>query len=147
MNRRAEVTVMSISEQEQRALRSIEDDLAGVVPELAAKLAIFERLTSGEEMPPGERLRRPARAPADRVPAAPSPAPAPSPGPFQVQRTLRMRVRWRLLWLVLTVALQAVAVTFGHGARKSSCPVPRAAACRPVHAPSPGHAAAGQGRR
>jgi hypothetical protein len=66
---------MSISEREQQALDSIEEDLAGSVPELAAKLAVFTRLTAGEAMPPRERVWRPARV----SPARPATASA-SPG-------------------------------------------------------------------
>ena len=38
---------MSISEHEQQTLGFIEEELAGSVPELAAKLAVFTRLTLG----------------------------------------------------------------------------------------------------
>jgi hypothetical protein len=129
---------MSISEQEQQALKSIEDDLAGAGPELAAKLGIFERLASGEEMPSRERLRRPARAPAVRAPAARPPEPDSSPGSVRVAQILRRRVTWRLLWLVLTVALLALALTFSHGTRKNVCTVSWTAACRVAHASAPG---------
>src|SRR5690348_12125317 len=54
---------MSISERERQALGLIEEDLAGSVPELAAKLAVFTRLTAGEAMPPRERVWRPAHTP------------------------------------------------------------------------------------
>jgi len=48
---------MSISEREQQALDLIEEDLAGSGAELAAKLAVFARLTAGEAMPPRESVR------------------------------------------------------------------------------------------
>ena len=59
---------MSISNQGHQALQSIEADLLGSGPELAAKLARFTRLTAGEAMPLRERLGRRAYPP----PAAPA---------------------------------------------------------------------------
>lgn len=50
--------MMSISEHERQGLETIENDLATTGPELAAMLAIFARLTAGEEMPVRERVRR-----------------------------------------------------------------------------------------
>ncbi len=43
--------VMSLTTREQQALDSIKDDLASCDPVLAARLTIFTRLASGEEMP------------------------------------------------------------------------------------------------
>lgn len=54
---------MSISEREQQALDFIEEDLAGSGAELAAKLAVFTRLTAGETMPPRESVRCSASPP------------------------------------------------------------------------------------
>lgn len=54
---------MSISQHEQEVLDSVEGDLIGSGPELAAMLAMFTRLTANEEMPPYERVCRPVRAP------------------------------------------------------------------------------------
>ena len=56
---------MSISQREQETLDDIEHDLAGSGPELASKLAIFVRLTAGEEMPKRERIGRSYRLSAD----------------------------------------------------------------------------------
>lgn len=50
---------MSLSAREQQALAGIEDSLAGSDPGLAARLAIFARLTAGEDMPAQEEI--PAR--------------------------------------------------------------------------------------
>jgi len=61
---------MSISERDQQALDLIEEDLAGSVPELAAKLAVFTRLTADEAMPPRERVWHRARTPAARLASA-----------------------------------------------------------------------------
>ena len=51
----------SLSTQEQQALDSIMDDLAGCDPALVARLAIFTRLASGEEMPARERVQAGSR--------------------------------------------------------------------------------------
>jgi hypothetical protein len=134
---------MSISEREQPALESIENELAGADLELAAKLGIFERLTSGEGMPSRERLGRPARTPAAGASAAHRPEPDFSPGSVRVPRTAGPRVAWRLLWLVLAVGLVALALTFGHGAGKGICTVPWAAACRLAHTSVPGRSGVG----
>jgi hypothetical protein len=55
---------MSLSPREQHALDSIRDRLAGSDPELAALLATFTRLASGEGMP----ARGPVRARKGRHP-------------------------------------------------------------------------------
>jgi Sugar (and other) transporter len=49
---------MSNSDHEQQVLESIEGDLASTGPKLASMLAIFARLTAGEEMPVREKLWR-----------------------------------------------------------------------------------------
>jgi hypothetical protein len=49
---------MSLSAREQHALDSIEAALAGSDPDLALLLATFGRLTSGEEMPVREKIRK-----------------------------------------------------------------------------------------
>ena len=51
---------MSLSAWEQQALDSIKDGLAGSDPTLVARLTIFTRLASDEEMPT-RRRSRPAR--------------------------------------------------------------------------------------
>ena len=55
---------MSLSAWEQNALDSIKDGLASSDPTLAARLTIFARLASGEEMPAREKIpagSRPSR--------------------------------------------------------------------------------------
>jgi len=91
---------MTLSAWEQQALDSIRDGLASSDPTLVARLAVFTRLASGEDMParekiqagPGRALRRPRRRPR------------------------RTRV---LLWLLTTIAMIAIAVFYdrvgGHG--------------------------------
>jgi anti-sigma-K factor RskA len=132
---------MSISEREQQALVSIEEDLAGSVPELAAKLAVFTRLTAGEAMPPRERVWRPART----SPASPATASA-SPGSARAWPGLRRRTVWRLMAVVAVLAILALAFAASHGASHGICTVTGAAACRqaPAHPPGrPGAGAAG----
>ena len=48
---------MSLSAREQNALDSIKDKLASSDPTLVARLTIFTRLATGEEMPARERSR------------------------------------------------------------------------------------------
>jgi hypothetical protein len=54
----AEVIPVSLNAGEQRTLSCIADELAGSAPKLTSMLTVFNRLTSGEEMPdhrqPGE---------------------------------------------------------------------------------------------
>ena len=51
----------SLSTWEQQALDSIKDDLAGCDPALAARLTIFTRLASGEEMPARQNVQAGSR--------------------------------------------------------------------------------------
>ena len=63
---------MSLSAWEQDALDSIKDRLASSDPALVARLTIFARLASGEEMPAGRRSRQArelSRALAREIPA------------------------------------------------------------------------------
>jgi hypothetical protein len=124
---------MSISEREQQALVSIEEDLAGSVPELAAKLAVFTRLAAGEAMPPRERVWRPART----SPARPATASA-SRGSARAWLRLRRRTVWRLMAMVVVLAILALAFATSHGATHDICTVTGAAACRQAPAPPPG---------
>lgn len=129
---------MSISEREQQALVSIEEDLTGSVPELAAKLAVFTRLTAGEAMPPRERVWRSARTP----PANPAPASA-SRGSARAWPRLRRRTVWRLMAIVVVLAIFALAFVASHGASPDICTVTGAAACRQVPAHPPGRPGVG----
>ena len=129
---------MSISEREQQALVSIEKDLAGSVPELAAKLAVFTRLTAGEAMPPRERVRRPART----SPASPATARA-SRGSARAWPRLRRRTGWRLMAMAVVLAILALAFATSHGASHDICTVTGAAACRQAPVPPPGRPGVG----
>lgn len=137
--------MMSISEQEQLALESIENDLASTGPQLASMLTIFARLTAGEEMPARERIRRTAvtHTASTKVPAA----------------GLASRpdgLRWRgarlgawSVWLIVfaaAIASIAVAVTIGARTGKGTCPPWQAAACRQAMAPAPSNGGAAPGR-
>jgi len=57
---------MSLSAWEQQALDSIKDGLAGTDPKLAALLATFDRLASGEGMPAREKVQAGRRRSAHR---------------------------------------------------------------------------------
>ena len=68
-----EVISLSLNAGEQRTLSCIADELAGSAPKLASMLTVFNRLTSGEEMPDhrqpgetGEDQRHRSRAPRRR---------------------------------------------------------------------------------
>jgi hypothetical protein len=95
---------MSLSPREQHALDSIRDRLAGSDPELAALLATFTRLASGEEMP----ARGPVRARQGRHPHR---GKMPRPAHRVYQRLGFHRVAM-LLWVVITIALITTAMAF-----------------------------------
>jgi len=103
---------MSLNAREQQALDSIRDGLASSDPTLVARLALFTRLASGEDMPAREKVQAGTGQAARR------------PG----RGSRRTRVRYPrsglqravlLLWLVTTVVLIVVAVVYdrvgGHG--------------------------------
>lgn len=129
---------MSISEREQQALVFIEEDLAGSVPELAAKLAVFSRLAAGEAMPPRERVWRPARL----SPARPATASAKRRS-ARAWPWLRRRTVWRLMALVVVLAILALAFVSSHGASHGICAVTGTTACRQAPAPPPGRPGVG----
>jgi Protein of unknown function (DUF3040) len=101
---------MSLSAWEQQALDSIKDGLAGSDPALVARLAIFTRLVSGEEMPARERVDAGLGQPARRPPRGRA---------RQVRRMQRTAV---LLWLGITMALIAVALVFNRDGNEVKCP-------------------------
>jgi hypothetical protein len=49
---------VSLDAWEERALKSIADDLAASAPEFASRLLVFNRLTSGEQMPEDPQVMR-----------------------------------------------------------------------------------------
>lgn len=123
---------MSISEHEQQVLESIENDLASAGPKLASMLAIFARLTAGEEMPVREPIRRAVSAPPARVRAD---AVTRGAGPRRIRPQRAGRPVW-MLWFAVAVAIALItlAMTAAGGAGPGACQASRAAACR--HAPA-----------
>jgi hypothetical protein len=110
---------MSLSAWERQALDSIRDGLADSDPQLAALLATFTRLESGEEMPAGEEIptgsRQAARRPRRK-------------GRHRTHRYARRVYRHLgypravvLLWLLISVVLIAVAVVLNAGASHGTC--------------------------
>jgi hypothetical protein len=117
---------MSLGARERHALDSIEHGLAYSDPRLAALLATFARLTSGEDMPARERIETagwPARL-----------WPRPGQGPVPRRRPAHRvghRRGWQamtLVWLVLTVTLATVALAVGHNG-KPACKASWAMVC------------------
>jgi len=114
---------MSLSPREQHTLESIKEALAG--SELAALLATFTRLVSGEEMPAREPVRareqHPRRA---RQPRRPGRARKRRPGREKMRRHAHgvyLRLGFHrvalLLWLVITAALITTAVAFNRSSQ------------------------------
>jgi hypothetical protein len=99
---------MSLSTWEQQALDSMKDDLATCEPALVARLAIFTRLASGEDMPAGEKIHVGSRRKVRHS----------RPGPRHTRRS-HQRLGWRqavlLLWLMTNIALVAIALACSHG--------------------------------
>jgi hypothetical protein len=127
---------MSLSTWEQQALDAMKDDLASCEPALAARLTIFTRLASGEEMPAREKIQAGPRRAVRRS----------GPEPRHTRRAyqrLGVQQAALLLWLVTTVALIAVAVACTRGGSQGTCtrswaPFCTSAASAPD--PGPGHA-------
>ena len=105
---------MSLSTWEQQALDSIKDDLASCDPALVARLTVFTRLASGEEMPAGEKIHVRSRRAVRRS----------RPGPRRTRRGYQrpgLRQAVPLLWLVSTVAVIAIALACNHGGGQGTC--------------------------
>ena len=95
---------MSLSAWEQHVLDSIKDRLASSDPALVARLTIFTRLASDEEMPAREKIQ------AGSVHTG--------------RRSQRLRLQQTvppLLWLVTTIALIAVALVSSRGGSQGTC--------------------------
>jgi hypothetical protein len=133
---------VSVNERERQALGSIEHDLAGSDPALASMLGIFSRLTSGEEMPAGEKIRilrgRPAAYRPRRARRHTRRGIA-----FPQARRLYARAglsqAMLLLWVVISAGLLAVALVLNNSGHKAcirsmgtACPLP-AASSMPMH--------------
>jgi hypothetical protein len=111
---------MSLSPREQDALNSIRKRLAGSDPELAALLATFTRLSSGEEMP----AREPVQARTRRHPPR-----GKMRGPaHRVYQRLGIHRVALLLWLVITIAMITTAMAFDRSSQDGCSWVPISAA-------------------
>ena len=111
---------MSLSAWEQQALDSIKDGLASSDPTLVARLTIFTRLASGEEMPTREKIQVGSREAVRRS----------RPRPVHTGQRLGLRQTVPLLlWLVTTVALIAVALVYNRGGNQGTCTGSRATFC------------------
>ena len=104
---------MSLSSWEQQVLDSIRDHLVSSHPTLAARLAIFTRLASDEEMPAREKIQADSR---------PMPRPRSRPrAACRVYQRLGFQRAALLLWLVTTAALISVALVVSHSGTQSTC--------------------------
>jgi hypothetical protein len=113
--RAAEMAVMSPGGWERQALDSIQSTLGDADPELAALLATFSRLVSGEQMPLHEKVRSALRNPPRRR------RPRPRRGKALSRRLGPARAAV-LIWLLASVTLITVAVILSHGGGPASCP-------------------------
>jgi len=98
---------MSLNAWEQQALDSIKAGLASSDPTLVARLAMFTRLASGEEMPAREKLQAGSRRT--------------SPGSRNPRRARLRQAVPPLLWLVITFALIAVALAYNRSDSRGTC--------------------------
>jgi len=102
---------MSLNAWEQDALDSIRDGLADSDPALAARLAMFTRLASGEAMPAREKLQAASRRVVQRGAGR-------SRGLY---RRLGLQRTMLLVWLVTTLTLIAAALTSSRGDGPRTC--------------------------
>jgi hypothetical protein len=105
---------MSLNAWERQALDSIRDRLASSDPSLVARLSMFTRLASGEEMPAGEKIRPVPRQATLLSSANPGP-------PRRADKRAGMQRVMLLLWLVTTLALIAVALAYNRGGSQGTC--------------------------
>jgi len=106
---------MSLSAWEQHALDSIKDGLASSDPTLVARLTIFTRLASGEEMPAREEIQAGSPRAVQRSRTRPV-----HTGRGYQRLGLQQAVPL-LLWLVTTAALIAVALVHNRGGSQGTC--------------------------
>lgn len=117
---------MSLSGWEQQALNSIKDGLASSDSRLAARLDMFTRLASGEEMPPREKIQagRPR-------PGRPRRNQARGPAHRMYQR-LGVSQALLLVWLVVTAAMIVVSLVSDRGGSQDACTASWARSCTGV---------------
>lgn len=118
---------MSFNSWEQRTLADIEENLSASAPELASLLAIFNRLTAGEDMPAH------ARAPRHLLGARPRRGcRRPSSPRYQQARQLRALQRLSraclVLWVIFSAGMVTIAVVLS-GVGSQACPASWAHAC------------------
>lgn len=116
---------MSLSAPEQQALDLIEDELAGSDARLAALLATFARLTSGDAMPARETIRVAGR---------------PTRGAGLLCQRPGFRRAAPLLGLLITLALAAVGLALSRGGGGVACTQSWPVVCTapaPAHSPGP----------
>ncbi len=122
---------MSPSTWQQQALDSIKDDLASGDPTLAARLTIFTRLASGEEMPAHEKIHVGSRRAVRRS----------RPESRHTRRgyhRMGLQQAMLLLWLVTTVAAIAIALACSHSGNQGTCTGSWATSCTgATSAPNP----------
>ena len=114
---------MSLSAWEQDALNSIKNGLADSDPALAARLAMFTRLASAEDMPVREKIQ------------------AVKLGVARRRRRLYQRLGvgrgMLLVWLVTTLTLVAAALASSRGEGPRSCAGSFVTLCGASAAPQP----------
>jgi Protein of unknown function (DUF3040) len=98
---------MSLSAWEQDALDSIKNGLADSDPALVARLALFTRLSSGEDMPVREKLQAVKQQVARRR--------------RRMYQRLGLGRTMLLVWLVATLTLVAAALASSRGDGPRSC--------------------------
>ena len=98
---------MSLSAWEQDALNSIKNGLADSDPALAARLTMFTRLASAEDMPVREKLQAVKQQVARRR--------------RRMYQCLGVGRAMALVWLVTTLALIAAALAGSRGDGPRSC--------------------------
>jgi hypothetical protein len=131
---------MSNSDHEQQVLESIEGDLASTGPKLASMLAIFARLTAGEEMPVREKLWRAFDASSAKGPRASAQAAARTAWPRRSMAVLREQFALLTFLAALTVLAAAIglivlALFLNRSAAQGVCAVTGTAACRQLSGP------------
>ena len=102
---------MSISERERQALDSIESELARTAPRLTSMLAMFSRLTAGEQMPAREPVRKLVGP------------------PYWIARCHVGRKTRGWLCLAVAAVLFVLLMTLTHGTQVSPCTHPLTSAC------------------
>jgi hypothetical protein len=114
---------MSLSAWEQDALDSIKNGLADTDPALVARLALFTRLASGEDMPVREKIQAVKQQVARRR--------------RRVYQRLGVGRAMLLVWLVTTLTLITAALASSRGDGPRSCAASFATLCGAAAAAQP----------